>query len=169
MNKSIIKASLLILLLLLLACSNNNSNNQSIKKQLNKQEEITNANYNEEFIKFWNKFKTAVLEKDEIELKNIVYFPFEDSYNEIYDPSASLSCENINEFLKNFDLIFDECVIQAIKNNKYRGYDNNYAYYGDLIGRKDFLLIPNCSNRDKDLHFTIIDDKYYLRGIQYYE
>jgi hypothetical protein len=123
----------------------------------------------DDFAIFWNKFKQAILNKDKKEVVNFVEFPFKDNYNDVYDIDHSLSCLTADEFMEKYDSIFDSFVIKAIETDNHRGYDKNYAEYGDIIDTSDYLLITKSPDRPKDLVFKKINNKYRLTSIQYYQ
>ena len=123
----------------------------------------------DDFTNFWSKFKQTILNRDKKEAVNFIEFPFKDNYNDIYDINHSLSCLTEDEFIEKYDSIFDSFVIKAIETNNYRGYDKNYAEYGDIIDTSDFLLITKSPDRPKDLVFKKINNHYRLTSIQYYQ
>jgi hypothetical protein len=135
------------------------------KNQPNQESTVTD----DDFTSFWNKFKQAILNKNKKEVENFVEFPFKDNYNDVYDIDHSLSCVTANEFMEKYDSIFDEFTIKAIEADNYRGYDKDYAEYGDIIDTSDYLLITKSPNRPKDLVFKKINSKYRLTSIQYYQ
>jgi hypothetical protein len=166
------KNYLFLIPFIFLACVNNQSKKHSVKIS----ETVDNSTIpvdtiinNNSFELFRREFRDAVLAKKLSALENLVYFPFVDFHNDIYDLNSSLTSKTKDDFNKKYDEIFNECVIIAIKQNKFRGYDKNYGQFGDIISKDDFLLITGCKNREKDFLFKKINGKYYLYGIQYYE
>lgn len=73
------------------------------------------------------------------------------------------------EFIKKYDSIFESCVLKAIETDSYRGYEENYGEYGDIIGKDDYLLVTKCPGRPIDLVFKKIDNQYRITSIQYYQ
>ena len=159
MKKTLFRNTTLLLLvaLVVISCGNNTKKLKTKNQQI---EQVRLTSYDESFLEFWEIFQNAVLNNDLSKLETTTYFPFEDFYNNVYNPNFTLTCKNMDEFKNKFDLIFDECVIEAIKGNKYRAYDKNYSQFGDVIDKKDFLLITNCLDREKDLLFKKIENKY---------
>lgn len=121
------------------------------------------------FPAFWERFKSAIVHGDRLTVEQLTVMPFRDHYNDIYDEEHSLSCNDAAEFLRNFELIFDEYVVLAIKRDNFRGYDNKHSPDGDIIGVDDFLLTVNHPQRPKDLLFRKTDNGYRLVSIHYYE
>jgi hypothetical protein len=162
----------ILVILFLISCNQTKQNNKELKAkdQTAKEDDSNSMESNTElFYEYWDHFQDAVLSKDFLEFNNLVYFPFEDFYNNIYNPDSTLTCKSLSNFEKKFDIIFTECVINAIKLINIRGYDKNYSQFGDIIAKDDFLLITGCLDRERDLWFKKINGRYYLYGIQYYE
>lgn len=157
----------------LYSCGGQNSSDQHSqttkpnveKNQPNQESTVTD----DDFTGFWNKFKQAILSKDKKEVANFIEFPFKDNYNDVYGIDHSLSCVNVNEFMEKYDSIFDIFVIKALEADNYRGYDKDYAEYGDIIDTSDYLLTTKSPDRPKDLVFKKINNKYRLTAIQYYQ
>jgi hypothetical protein len=98
-----------------------------------------------------------------------VHFPFKDNFNDIYDPSNSLTCANQNQFLKKYAQIFNDHTLKAIKINRFRRYNKKFKEDGDVIKPNEILLMTKNPNRSLDLIFKKINGRYKLVGIQYYD
>lgn len=99
----------------------------------------------EHFTLFWTSFKKAVLANDSIKLSTMVHYPFTDN-NTIYrGDEKTLTCVNESDFLMNYSALFPPHVKEAIKNNKYRGYNPNFNIEGggDVITKGQYLLQPS--------------------------
>ena len=166
-----------IISIVIMSCVNKGSNKDTKKieeqiEQTGKDEsDVTSDIINEDnsFEVFWGKFSKAVLERDTSTLNSLVYFPFVDFHNEVYDPQSTLTCRSKDDFRRRYDEIFNECVLTAIEQKKIRGHDKDYGEFGDVIGEDDYLLMTECEERNKDFLFRIINGRYYLYGIQYYQ
>lgn len=123
----------------------------------------------EAFAAFWVPFKAAVLADDRQQVAELVAFPFEDHYNDIYDPSQSLTCASAEQFVEHYDDIIDKHTIAAVAADRFRGHDAQHGEFGDIIGPDDFLLMTHNPERPKDLVFHRGKEGFRLVAIQYYE
>lgn len=126
-------------------------------------------NQKESFEAFWLIFRKAALSKNKSKVITKVHFPFKDNFNDIYDPSNSLTCANQNQFLKKYAQIFNDHTLKAIKINRFRRYNKKFKEDGDVIKPNEILLMTKNPNRSLDLIFKKINGRYKLVGIQYYD
>jgi hypothetical protein len=102
----------------------------------------------EHFTLFWKDFKKAIIANDSVKLSTMVSYPFEDA-NTIYrGMSNMLTCINEGDFLMNYSDLFPPHVKEAIKNDKYRGFDKNFNKENgnDTITQGQYILQPSTDH-----------------------
>ena len=126
----------------------------------------------EHFTLFWKDFKKAVLADDSVKLSTLIKYPFEDA-NSIYRGDNTLTCVNESDFLMNYSALFPPHVKEAIKNNKYRGFNTNFSEEsgGDRITKGQYLLQPSTKDNPQyyDYIFGKVKGIYKMIGSAYYQ
>ncbi len=121
-----------------------------------------------DFLLFWNDFKTAVEKGEKSKVIAMIQFPFVDHFNEVYAPEKQLTFQTAEEFKNNYDLVFNDDVIAAIKNNKYRGYeDEKDLQENDVIETLGLYLVETKEGYP-DLEIDKPNGYYQIIGITYY-
>jgi hypothetical protein len=101
----------------------------------------------EHFTLFWKDFKKAILANDSVAVSKLINYPFEDK-NTIYRGDNTLTCVNEEDFLMNYSDLFPPHVKEAIKNDKYRGFDKNFNKENgnDTITQGQYILQPSTDH-----------------------
>jgi hypothetical protein len=129
------------------------------------------------FSNFWKDFKTAILANDREAVFAMTNMPFKDADEEAnkYLKRKSWRSKNKEEFLSNYDFVFSQKTITAIKNDKYRGWDKEAESeppnFEDIIAKGEYLLMVGFdqkTNRQLDITFTKVKGKYKLDRAQFY-
>jgi hypothetical protein len=126
----------------------------------------------EHFTLFWKDFKKAILANDSVAVSRLINYPFEDK-NTIYRGDETLVCVNEGDFFMNYSALFPPHVKEAIKNDKYRGFDENYSKEngGDKIIQGQYILQPSTSQAPQyyDYIFTKVRGVFKMVRNAYYQ
>ncbi len=149
--------------------SNTQSQKDNTAKPNTTQTATTVTSDHSKFANFWTDFKSAVLSNDKEAVFALTNLPFDDA-NDVYSKTNSVTSKSKEQFMSNFDRIFNPDVINAIKNNKY------YACAGELVEEEPslkgtYILTVEHGRRGKelqDLAFRKIKGNFMLYTIQYW-
>jgi hypothetical protein len=127
--------------------------------------------YHSNFNLFWEDFRDAVLNDDKNKVYLMTKIPFIDG-NDVYDSKNSLASASREDFMKNYDMIFNAKAKTAIEGNKLIAYDSSKDEQSreGIIGENNYLLDVDSglSGRVQDLFFSKVSGIYKLTGIPYY-